>query len=171
MQTEVLVRNAKNGDKDALVRLIMGREQDYYKLAYVYTGNREDALDAMEDMIVILYENIERLKKDEAFYSWSRIILVNCCKNLLRKKRRIVFLDTVQEMAFDDDLCHKDEQIVLEAHLSKLTAKHQEVLKLRFFLDWDYQTISDILKIPVGTVKSRISVGLKKLKESLGGEK
>ena len=41
---------------------------------------------------------------------------------------------------------------------------------VKYFLDLDYQTISDILKIPLGTVKSRISIGLKNLKESLGGD-
>ncbi|QUH24695.1 RNA polymerase sigma factor [Serpentinicella alkaliphila] len=45
-----------------------------------------------------------------------------------------------------------------------------EVIKLRYFLDLDYETIGRILKIPIGTVKSRISVGINKLKESLGGD-
>lgn len=58
----------------------------------------------------------------------------------------------------------------MEKHLSQLDNKYQEVLKLRYFLDFDYKSIADIMKIPVGTVKSRISTGLKKLKESLGGE-
>ena len=171
MQTEVLVQNAKNGDKDALVQLITAKKQDYYKLAYVYMRNQEDSLDAMEDMIVILYESISKLKKDVAFYSWSKTILVNCCKSLLRKNKKVVSLDTVQEEVSEDTFCQKDEQIVLEVHLSTLSTKYQEVLKLRFFLDLDYQTIADLLKIPIGTVKSRLSIGLKKLQESLGGDK
>lgn len=71
MQTEILVEKAKNGDKDALVRLIMNKKQDYYKLAYVYTGNREDALDGMEDMIVVLYNSINKLKKTRLFTAVS----------------------------------------------------------------------------------------------------
>jgi RNA polymerase sigma-70 factor (ECF subfamily) len=54
--------------------------------------------------------------------------------------------------------------------MSKLNQRHQEVIKLRYFLDLDYNTIAAMLKIPVGTVKSRISIGLQKLKESFGGE-
>lgn len=61
METDILVKKAKNGDRDALVRLIMNQKKDYYKLAYAYLENREDALDGMEDMIVILNELEERL--------------------------------------------------------------------------------------------------------------
>lgn len=170
MDIDKLIKGAKQGDKDALVQLIMARKQDYYKLAYTYMRNKEDALDVLEDMIVILYESIHSLKKEEAFYSWSKTILVNRCKKLLAKKRNLFSLDTVREEAIEGGFKEKDDQLILEKHLSKLNKKHQEVLKLRYFLDLDYKSISNLLKIPIGTVKSRISVGIKRLKKSLGGE-
>jgi|GEM_PF-4748317 len=57
---------------------------------------------------------------------------------------------------------------MLEENLSRLSSKHREVLQLRYYLDMDYQGIADLLKIPVGTVKSRISTGLARLRESMG---
>lgn len=168
-----LVKKARRGDKEALLELIMGHKQDYYKLAYTYLGNREDALDAMEDMIVILYERIAYLKKPEAFYSWSKTILVNCCRKLLRKKKKLLKLDDVQEecsQCSQEAMGQIDQQITLDKHLAMLNDKQQEVLKLRYYMDLDYQGIAELLKIPLGTVKSRISNGLKKLAESLGGE-
>lgn len=167
---QILVKKAKKGDQEALLQLIMMQKQEYYKLAYVYMENQEDALDAMEDMIVILYENIHRLKKEEAFYSWSKTILVNCCKKLLRKKKKVISIEDIKESTYEENFDQKNEVIVLKKHLSQLNQKHQEVLKLRYFLDLDYQTIAHMMKIPIGTVKSRISTGIKKLKESLGGE-
>ncbi len=167
---EVLVRKAKQGDKDALVQLIMGKKEEYYRLAFVYMKNKEDSLDAISDMIIILYEKIHQLKNKGAFYSWSKTILVNCCKKLLKDKRKVVSLDVIEEDSCEAGLKEKEEQILVEEHLSKLNDIHQEVIKLRYFLDLDYKTISDILKIPLGTVKSRISIGLEKLKESLGGD-
>lgn len=168
---ELLVKKAKKGDKEALVQLIMDKKQDYYKLSYVYMKNKDDSLDAMSDMIVILHEKIHQIKKPDAFYSWSKTILVNCCKKLLKEKNKIISLDAIEEQSDKGELEAKDEQIIVEEHLSKLNDKHQEVIKLRYFLDLDYQTISDMLRIPLGTVKSRISIGLKNLKESLGGDK
>lgn len=167
---EVLVRQAKQGDKDALVQLIMAKKEDYYRLAFVYMKNKEDSLDAISDMTVILYEKIYQLKKKSAFYSWSKTILVNCCKKLLKDKNKVISLDSIEEESCEAELKEKEEQILVEEHLAKLNDIHQEVIKLRYFLDLDYKTISDILEIPLGTVKSRISIGLEKLKESFGGD-
>ncbi len=170
METEALVKKAKKGNKEALVQLIMTQKQDYYKLAYVYMRNPEDAMDAMEDMIVILYENIGRLKNENSFYSWSKTILVNCCKNSLKKKNKVIFLDMIHEEYQDNPMEQKDEQLRLDKHLQELNIKQREVIKLRYFMDMDYQSIAELLKIPIGTVKSRISIGLKKLKVVMGGE-
>lgn len=170
METEGLVKHAKLGDKDALVQLIMAEKHAYYKLAYVYMKNPEDAMDAMEDMVVILYENISRLKNEGSFYSWSKTILVNCCKNSLKKKNKVILLDTLRNEQHDNIVEQKDKQLSLEKHLRELNAKQQEAIRLRYFMDMDYQSIAALLKIPVGTVKSRISIGLNKLKSVLGGE-
>lgn len=170
VDTEVLVSKAKQGDKDALVQLIMAKKEDYYRLAFVYMKNKEDSLDSISDMTVILYEKIHQLKNESAFYSWSKTILVNCCKKLLRDKSKIIPLDIIVEERCEAELKEKEEQILVEEHLSKLNDIHQEVIKLKYFLDLDYKSISEILKIPLGTVKSRISIGLENLKESLGGD-
>ena len=170
MDVKILLKRAKEGDKDALVELIMEQKEQYYKLAYVYMKNPEDSLDAISDMIVILYDNIHKLKKENSFYSWSKTILVNCCKNILRKNKRIISLDNIREEIDEDAFEKKDDQIILEKHLTKLNNKHEEAIRLHYFLDLDYKSIAEIIKVPIGTVKSRISIGLKKLKESLGGE-
>ena len=170
MATELLVQRAKRGDKDALVELIMGQNQEYYRLAYAFLSNREDALDAMEDMIVILYEQIHQLRKGEAFPSWSKAILVNCCKRLLRNRKRTVLVEAIAEEACEGGFREREDQLLLETGLARLPEIHQEVIRLRYFMDFDYESIARILKIPLGTVKSRLAAGLKKLKETLGGE-
>lgn len=58
-----LVAKAKKGDKEALIELVMNKKEEYYRLAYVYTGNKEDSLDALQNMIVILFDNVKKLKK------------------------------------------------------------------------------------------------------------
>ncbi len=163
-----MIERAKMGDKEVLIQLIMSQKQDYYRLAYIFMKNHDDALDAMEDMILKVYENIRRLKDDKAFYSWSKTILVNCCKNNLRKTNRVILLRKIPEASYEDVFHVKDEQLYIEKHWDKLNQKYQEVLKLRYYLDMDYESIAAILKIPLGTVKSRIHTGLLKLKQSMG---
>jgi RNA polymerase sigma factor (sigma-70 family) len=165
-----MIKRAKMGDKEILIDLIMSQKQDYYRLAYIFMKNQDDSLDAMEDMILKVYENIQRLKDDVAFYSWSKTILVNCCKSNLRRKNRVILIRNPPEGSHDDVFQVKDDQIDMGKHLIKLNQKYQEVLKLRYYLDMDYESMSAILKIPLGTVKSRIHAGLQKLKQSIGSE-
>ncbi len=170
MEVKRLVKKAKKGDKDALVQLVMAEKEHYYKLAYVYLRNKEDALDAIEDMIVILYENIHKLKKNDAFYSWSKTILVNSCKKILRNRKRTISIDFIEEIVYEGDYEEKNNKLLLDKYLSEIEEIHQEVIKLRYFLDLEYKTIADLLEIPLGTVKSRISYGLDKLQEKFGGD-
>ncbi|NMA67939.1 MAG: sigma-70 family RNA polymerase sigma factor [Desulfitobacterium sp.] len=162
------VKRAQKGDKEALLELIMEQKEDYYHLAYAFMKNPEDALDVLEDMILKVYENIHRLKKAEAFYSWSNTILVNCCKGSLRKKKKVIPFKELPEEAYVESFSEQDDLIAFESHLSGLNPKYQEVLRLRFLLDMEYEKIAQILEIPLGTVKSRIHTGLKKLRERLG---
>ena len=170
MEINELIGKAKEGDKEALLSLVMAQQAEYYKLAYVYMKNKDDALDALQDMIVILYDNISKLKKEDGFYSWSKTILVNTCKNKLKRNKRIISIEEIKEQSVDEIYNEPEDKIVLDKYISKLSVKHQEVIKLRYYLDLDYENISRILKIPLGTVKSRLNAGLRKLKEALGGE-
>lgn len=84
--------------------------------------------------------------------------------------KNLISIDEVKEQSVDNIYDNYERKIVLEKHISKLSDKHQEVIKLRYFLDMDYKIISEILKIPLGTVKSRLATGIRQLKDSLGGE-
>jgi len=169
MEVCKLVKKAKTGDKEALIRLIMDRKDEYYRLAYTCTGNREDSLDALQDMIVILFKNISRLRNDKLFYSWSKTILVNCCRSLLRNKSRVVpMTDGLErEPAQTRD---SDMKIDILYYVKKLSKKQQEAIKLKYFMGMDYKTISTVTKTPEGTVKSRVFNGIGKLRELIGGE-
>ena len=79
-------------------------------------------------------------------------------------------MELTTETPTEEPYCQKDDQIMLDEGLLRLKEIHREVLQLRYYLDLDYQTIAELLKIPIGTLKSRISIGLDKLKQSLGGE-
>lgn len=165
-----LIKKAISGDKNALVGVITLKKEEYYRLAYVYMKNSHDAMDALEDMIVILYENIHKLKKVESYSAWSKTILVNCCKKQLKKKERWFFKEALEGKEECEDLNRVTEEIVINGALDKLKSKHAEVIKLRYFMDMEYKSIARVLRIPEGTVKSRLAIGMKKLKEILGGE-
>ncbi|MCM3781582.1 RNA polymerase sigma factor [Neobacillus mesonae] len=139
-----LVKQAKKGSKEALLRLIMDNQDEYYRLAYTYMGNEQDAMDALADMIVILYEKIEQLQKSEAFHSWSKTILVNRCKTLLRQNRKLVPLEddkkeVISILTDTTPFLYLESEIDIKELLSHLSAQQREAILLRFVHDLPYQ--------------------------------
>ncbi len=170
LEIDKLVRRAQRGDKEALLQLVFARKDEYYRLAYSYLRHEEDAMDALEDMIVILYEKINKLKKRASFYSWSKTILVNQCHVTLRKRNKVTVVENTPESFLNKEGDTAIYKLDVKTHLERLNHDQKEAIQLRYWLDYDYETIAQITKVPLGTVKSRISTGLKKLKELLGGE-
>jgi RNA polymerase sigma factor (sigma-70 family) len=173
MGDDRLVKKAKKGDKEALLTLIMNEKDNYYRLAYAYMGNSHDAMDALEDMIVVLYDKINQLKKDRSFYSWSKTILVNECKAALRRRSKQILTndwhEEIEHTSIHSSFLASEQQVDLEAMLSELSDPQRETIQLRYFHDLDYETIASITDVSLGTVKSRIFHGLKKLREKHGG--
>ncbi|MBS4224355.1 sigma-70 family RNA polymerase sigma factor [Lederbergia citrea] len=170
-----LVKKAKKGNKEALLQLVMAEKDVYYRLAFTYMGNTHDAMDAMEEMIVLLFEKIEQLKKEEAFYSWSKTILVNSCKTLLRKRKKLVLVDEWNDRELDQALTNdpyiaSEQQMDIEQMLLHVNEHQKEAIQLKYFHDLDYQTIADMTNVSIGTVKSRIFQGLKKLRDHFRGD-
>jgi len=168
LNDEALVAKAKMGDKEALISLIMTYQDDYYRFALIHTGNPDDARDALQDMIVILYEKIKRLQKDTAFKAWSMTILLNCCRRITRQRNKITWLDEIKEAVLPPSR-QLEQQIDVQAALEKLSLPQREAVKLKYLIDMDYATMAKILKIPVGTAKSRVFNGLRNLKIMMGG--
>lgn len=159
------------------MQLIMAEKDRYYKIAFAYMGNQHDALDALEEMIVIVYDKIDQLKDEALFYSWSNTILVNKCKALLRKQKKLVLVEewggddgSSQRFLADNPYVSSEQQIDLQKLLLHLNPQQREAIQLRYFLDLDYQTIADITNVSLGTVKSRIHQGLQKLRDQYGGD-
>ncbi|MDV2682911.1 RNA polymerase sigma factor [Alkalihalophilus lindianensis] len=176
MNVKRLVGKAKKGNKEALLQLIMTEKDDYYRLALTYLGNAHDAMDAMEDMIVKLYEKIDQLQKEDAFYSWSKMILVNQCKTLLKKKKKLVLIDDWktnenggEPSTTNDPYQQSMHHMELQELLLYLNKHQREAIQLKYFRDLDYETIARMTGVPIGTVKSRVSQGLKKMRDHIGG--
>lgn len=171
MNIAKLLKKAKRGNKEALLQLVMLQQHDYYRLAYTYVENEHDAMDALENMIVIVYEKINQLKDVEAFYSWSKTILVNECRTMLKKKSRVLFIEEEEllEQPFNP-IEAIEQQLEIDYYLTILTPVHREALQLKYLLDYDYETIAQLTNVSVNTAKTRVFYALKKLRTHFGEE-
>lgn len=173
------VKQAQKGDKKALLQLIVAEQDAYYRIALAYLGKEHDAMDALEDMIVILYEKIGQLKKANAFYSWSRTILVNHCRAMLKSRNKLILIEEWENgdrsepraAEISDPYEQLDRHMDIRDLLERINPDQKEAIQLKYFHDFDYESIARITNVSVGTVKSRVFNGLKKLKEWCGGER
>ncbi|MBM7663175.1 RNA polymerase sigma-70 factor (ECF subfamily) [Bacillus mesophilus] len=179
MDVVQMVKKAKKRDQEAVLQLVMNQKDEYYRLAYTYMGNQHDAMDVMEEMIVILYEKIHQLNKEESFYSWSKTILVNRCKDILKKQNKLILMSEwdhhqvnrkEREQINADPYELSEQQMDINLLLENINNQQAEAIKLKYFHDLDYKTISKITNVSIGTVKSRIFQGLKRMKSLYGGD-
>lgn len=169
-----LVKQAKKGNKEALLQLICEQQDEYYRLALTYMGNSHDAMDAMEEMIVSVYRYISTLKNNESFCSWSKTILVNQCKRMLQKRNReqvVEELEDTQLFSETDPLLQSEQRIDIEDMLQSVNTHQREAIELKYFHDLDYQTIAEITNVSIGTAKSRVFHGLEKIRNRYRGER
>lgn len=171
MQTEILVRKAQKGDKDAFLELMLMQKEYLYKMAFLYTGNREMALDAVQECTIAGMKSIGKLKRVECFKSWLTRILINCALGEMRKNKRYVqeteedaWKDTAQE---ESGGVSAEEKLDLYQAIERLGHPYKEIIIQKYFFDYKLEEIADILGMPLGTVKVYHARAKKKMKNYL----
>jgi len=135
---------------------------------------QHDAEDVFQIVFLRVYERLDTLRSDEAIRPWVGQLTRNCCLDVLRASGRVVPVDEVDavfERIADDVIERLDEAMQLRECLAQLGPDCQEILDRFFARDESYQTIGEALEIPSGTIASRISRCLAKLREVLEGRK
>ncbi len=140
-----------------------------YGLAVYLLGDSLEAEDATQEALARAWRARRSLREPAAFDAWLDRILVNVCRDRLRRRRgiRIVDLELGQEMEgrdpFRDFLAHDELSTVLDA----LTPDQRVVVVLRFWRDLSLEQISERLGWPLGTVKSRLHHAMAAMRDQL----
>ena len=163
------VQRAKQGDKLAYQRLIEENKVYFFNIAIAILKNESDAGDAIGEMVMIGFREIKNLRKAEFFRTWMTRILINECNKILRTRGRIIPFDN-NINAEEEPVVNNEEIIDLKIAVNLLDSKLKDVVILFYYNGLSLKEISKILKIPVGTVKSRLSVAKQKLYNILSNE-
>ena len=137
-----------------------------YRLAGIILGDRVEAEDATHDAVVAAWKRYGSLRDPARFEPWFERILVNTCRDRLRRERRRPVVEIEPERDYGqtaDGLSGVDDRLVLDRAFERLTGDHRIVVALRFYLDLGVDDIADRLGIPAGTVKSRLHFATKRL--------
>jgi RNA polymerase sigma-70 factor (ECF subfamily) len=162
---------ARAGDLDAFESLVRTHQDRVYNLAYRITGNHEDASDAAQDAFVRAYQALARFREDAAFSTWLHRIATNAALDLVRRRPAVPPVELpVHHPAPDDperDAARREIGRRVQAALANIPAEFRAAVVLRDLQGLSYEDVARVLKIPVGTVRSRISRGRDALRAQL----
>ena len=148
-------------DKDFFVRELTARGDMMYRVAYTLLRNDDDCKDAMQEAALKAWEKRGSLRETRLFATWATRILINECRNLQRKRRRVVLVEEIPEPAAPPP----DPTLALA--LQALPEKYRLPLVLRFAEGMEYEEIAKVLRLPRGTVAGRIHRGKQQLRKEL----
>ena len=148
-----------------LGQIISENISSLYRVAFSILKNEDEIYDAISNTIVIVFEKISTLKNVEFFKTWITRILINECYKIYNQNKKIVYLDTTlqEKMDYNDTYSDLDVKEIVK----NLKTDIKEVVVLYYFEDFGVKEISEILEIPQGTVKSRLSRARSELEKVL----
>lgn len=178
-----LIERCQRGDREAFNELVEQYQSQVINIAYGMLSDREDAYDAAQETFVKIYRNIGGFKGKSSLSTWIYRIVANVCNDMLRKRQRSAVVVSMSNTISDEDdremditddaptpeelLELSEEQRVVRIAISELSAEHRQIITLSDIEQLSYEEISEILKCPIGTVKSRLNRARSALKKKL----
>lgn len=169
---EALVMNLAGGEKQALSVLMQRYRRKALSFAYRYLGDFDDAEDAAQDSFVKVYHFAGRFDNRSTFSGWFYSILINCCRDRLRQRKRFgLFTKRLEQETVTanpgPEYELRDQAKMLQMALQKLAPDKREILTLRLSQELSYEEMAKTLGISIGTVMSRLFRAKKELEKML----
>lgn len=187
----VLVEKCLRGDGGAWAELVRSHHRRVYGMCYRFTGSASDAEDLTQEVFLKLYGNLRSFDSGKgSFTTWITTLTRNLLVDHFRRSRMERSTDSLdagwddaedsrsgadllqdaRRSPHDHTVARELEQMV-QAALAKVSPELREAVILRDLEDMDYKEIALVLRVPEGTVKSRISRGRAELARLLGRNK
>ncbi len=153
--------------ENKIINYIIENKEKYYRIAYSYVKNKEDALDIVQDAIVKALRYQHTLKDVNYLNTWFCKIIINTCKTYLQKKNR--YIDTWDEAleSYGEPTYDHYKPFELEEALDHLSYNEKIIVLLRYYNSLELKEIAHIMDQNLSTVKSTLYRALKKLKPLL----
>jgi len=177
---EDLIEKFQNGDLYAFDLIVKRYKNQLLNFVYRFLGNAEEAEDLVQETFLRVYRNRKAYQKVAKFSTWIYTIAGNLAKTELRKRKRRKFF-SISDLGYNEkdydisdeaynpekDVDGRMKEEIIHREIDDLSPKFREVILLRDVQQLSYEEISQIVNIPLGTVKSRVNRGRLKLQEKL----
>lgn len=178
-ETLQLVQAVRQGDKQSFNRLVLLYQNRIFSLAYNYVKEEEEARDLTQDIFVTAYRAIDKLRDDSKFGAWLYQIGLNHCRNRYKRLSRRGWFSN-KSLDDDDNFLQlsggtnpeqelEKDRIIRQVRraITSMGEAEKEIIILRDIQGLAYDEISEILDIPLGTVKSKLNRARHSLKNKL----
>ncbi len=170
MKADILVKRACGGEPEAFGELYEIYSRDLYRYAYYVLGSRELAQDAVQDAVTAAFVQISSLRSRDAFKAWLFKILSNVCTKYISEKSR-----QRNMFEYNDEMETKNEPspsvlnstFEMEEAFDCLAPDERKIVLLSVTEGYNSREIAAILDCPAGTVRSKLSRALQKMRMKL----
>lgn len=169
MDERTAIERCLKGEKDEYRHLVERYQKQAVAHAVAILGNREDALDAVQEAFIDAYRSLGRFDGTRRFYPWFYVLLRNRCFKLTARKRETENIEETEILAPQKDL-PIEESFALEKALLSLKKEDREIITLKYLDGLSYEELAEYLQIPRGTVMSRLFYARKQLQAKLMGK-
>jgi RNA polymerase sigma-70 factor (ECF subfamily) len=177
---EDLIERFQQGDVYAYDLIVKRYKEPLLNFVYRFIGNIEEAEDIVQETFLRVYRKKHAYRRIAKFSTWIYTIAGNLSRTEIRRRRRRK-LFSVSDMGFDEkDYEISDEEFnpednaegilqgeLIQKEIENLSPKFREVILLRDVQELSYEEISQIIKVPIGTVKSRVNRARTRLQSRL----
>jgi RNA polymerase sigma-70 factor, ECF subfamily len=178
--TTELVEKCRKGDSVAWQQLVESQHRRIYGLCYRFTGNAADADDLTQDVFIKLYKSLDSYDLDKgSFQTWISALTRNLLVDHFRRSKQDRSTESMDQGWEGDteaalplsarleasgpsphqQVASRETAAIVQKALTQVSPDLREAVILRDLQDMDYKEIAQILRVPEGTVKSRISRG------------
>lgn len=158
------MKKIKKFQEDVFTEFIRENKESFYRLAFSYVKNQEDALDIVQDSIHKAILSYHTLQDEKVLKSWFYRIVINTSLDFLRKHKRVSVLDadTLEYMTEGKEDSY--DNLDLERAIEQLPSEYRSIIILRYFEDLKIEEVASVLGENTNTIKTRLYKALKLLR-------
>ena len=168
MSEKAILEVVQKGDREAYAAIVKRYMHSAYYIALGLVHNQQDALDVSQDAFIKAFRKIKMFDTSKPFFPWFYRLLRNLCIDHLKGKHRMREIPLDDAHILVEEKRDRELKETLWKGIEKLPFEQREIVILRYFRQYSYAEIAEIIGKPIGTVMSSLFYAKKKLKGIVG---
>ncbi len=171
---ENIIARAQRGDADAFEQLVIAYRDQVFRLALRMCGNEADADEVAQEAFLSAWKALPNFRGDSRFSTWLYQLTSHAAIDLMRREKRQIVAEDITDVGAPDPAPGPQQQAeqsetrqAVRDAMAQLSPEYRQIVVLRFLQELSYEEIGAVLKLPPGTVKSRLNRAKSQLKDIL----